>query len=43
MIKLVELFAALGCPLKYDKEYAERPFVDWSVVRDMLKWNGLLA
>ena len=35
--------AALGCPLKYDKKYAERPFVDWSVVRDMLKWNGLLA
>ncbi len=35
--------AALGCPLKYDKEFAERPFVDWSVVRDMLKWNGLLA
>ena len=35
--------AALGCPLKYDKEYAERPFVDWSVVRDMLKWNGLLS
>ena len=35
--------AALGCPLKYDKEFAERPFVDWFVVRDMLKWNGLLA
>ena len=35
--------AALGCPLKYDKGFAERPFVDWSVVRDMLKWNGLLS
>ena len=35
--------AALGCPLKYDKEFSERPFVDWSFVRDMLKWNGLLA
>ena len=24
-------------------KFAERPFVDWSVVRDMLKWNGLLS
>jgi hypothetical protein len=35
--------AALGCPLIHDKEYAERPFVDWTVVGNMLRWNGLLA
>ena len=35
--------AALGCPLKYDKHYAERPFVDWAVVRDILRRNGLLT
>lgn len=35
--------AALGCPLNYDKELSERPFVDWKVVRDMLRWQGLLA
>lgn len=34
--------AALGCPIKYDKEFAERPFVDWSVIRDMLLWRGLI-
>ena len=35
--------AALGCPLNYDKELSERPFVDWKVVKDMLRWQGLLA
>lgn len=34
--------AALGCPLKYDKGFAERPYVDWKVVRDVLKWRGVL-
>jgi hypothetical protein len=35
--------AALGCPLIHDKSYAERPFVDWTVVANMLRRNGLLA
>jgi hypothetical protein len=35
--------AALGCPLKYDKEYAEHPFVDWDAVYDILKKKGILA
>jgi len=34
--------AALGCPLKYDKEYSIYPFVDWDVVHDMLKQTGIL-
>lgn len=34
--------AALGCPLKYDKEFAERPFVDWIKVRQMLVDEGVL-
>lgn len=34
--------ASLGCPLKYDFEFAERPFVDWKVVRDVLKLQGVL-
>lgn len=34
--------AALGCPLKYNFEFAERPYVDWKVVRDVLKWGGVL-
>jgi hypothetical protein len=28
--------AALGCPLKYDPTYAERPFVNWNTVRELL-------
>jgi hypothetical protein len=35
--------AALGCPLKYDPEFADRPFVDWSKVREMLVHYGVLA
>lgn len=33
---------ALGCPLTYDKNYSDRPFVDWIFVRQMLKLKGLL-
>lgn len=29
--------AALGCPLKFDKEISERPFVDWESVEKILK------
>lgn len=35
--------AALGCPLKHDKDVSDRPFVDWSIVRDILKCNGLVS
>lgn len=35
--------AALGCPLKYDKEYTEHPFVDWDTVYDILKKKGILV
>jgi len=34
--------AALGCPLKYIEDYATRPFVDWSAVREILKSKGLI-
>lgn len=34
--------AALGCPLKYDTEYAERPFVDWIQVENILRANNIL-
>lgn len=35
--------AALGCPLKYDKGYSERPFVDWDAIRGMLKHGGIIS
>jgi hypothetical protein len=35
--------AALGCPLKFDKDFAERPFVDWAIVRAMLKRGGVIT
>lgn len=28
--------AALGCPLKFDEQISERPFVDWDKVRELL-------
>jgi len=34
--------AALGCPLKYDPEISERPFVDWDRVEKMLEEMGIL-
>lgn len=34
--------AALGCPLVYDKNYAERPFVDWGEIRRRLVIIGVL-
>lgn len=27
---------ALGCPLKFDGNISQRPFIDWTAVRDML-------
>jgi hypothetical protein len=37
--------AALGCPLLciLDNTYQSRPFVNWIVVRDMLKNSGLIC
>lgn len=34
--------AALGCPLKIDKELSDRPFVDWEKVELMLFERGIL-
>jgi len=34
--------AALGCPLIYDVLYAERPFVDWSNVKNILKEKEII-
>jgi len=28
--------AALGCPLQHDREYCDRPYVDWNKVRSLL-------
>ena len=32
----------LGCPLKFDENYAERPFVDWIEVEKILIERGIL-
>lgn len=34
--------AALGCPLKEDKELSNRPFVDWQEIEKWLENNGWL-
>lgn len=33
--------AALGCPLKVDKELSSNPFVDWKIVSEILKKKDL--
>jgi len=35
--------AALGCPLIYNPEISDRPFVDWAKVEEMLKAIGMLS
>ena len=35
--------AALGCPLIYNSEISDRPFVDWAKVEEMLKVIGVLS
>ena len=35
--------AALGCPLLYNAEISDRPFVDWAKVEEMLKAIGVLS
>jgi len=34
--------AALGCPVKYDKDISDRPFVDWKRVEALLTKKGYL-
>jgi hypothetical protein len=34
--------AALGCPLLYNQEISDRPFVDWLKIEEILKINGVL-
>lgn len=35
--------ASLGCPLKHDPSYADRPFVDWHAVREILVKQNILS
>ena len=35
--------AALGCPLLYNPEISDRPFVDWVKVEEMLNAIGVLS
>ena len=35
--------AALGCPLLYNTELSDRPYVDWDTVEEMLEINGILT
>jgi hypothetical protein len=35
--------SALGCPLIYNPEISDRPFVDWIKVEEMLKDIGVLS
>ena len=34
--------AALGCPLIYDEEISERPFVDWFAIEEILSDRGII-
>ena len=34
--------AALGCPLTFDKDLSDRPFVDWKKVREILVASGTI-
>ena len=35
--------AALGCPLIFNSEISDRPFVDWAKVEEVLKVIGVLS
>ena len=35
--------AALGCPLIYNPEISDRPFVDWTKVEEMLQAVGVIS
>ena len=32
--------AALGCPLVFDEQLSDRPFVDWEAVENILDYRG---
>lgn len=34
--------AAIGCPLKYDSQLSDRPFVDWVKVEEILKSMNII-
>ena len=34
--------SALGCPLKYNREVSNRPFVDWGKVEEWLESRGVI-
>lgn len=34
--------AALGCPVKHDKSFHLRPYVDWIKVKEELIYKGLI-
>jgi hypothetical protein len=34
--------AALGCPLRNDDGFSKRPFVNWTIVQEMLEFRGIL-
>lgn len=34
--------SALGCPLKYDPQISNRPFVDWEQVEEILTKSGII-
>ncbi len=34
--------AALGCPLRYDENLSNRPFVDWEIVEEILKIRKII-
>lgn len=34
--------AALGCPLNFNLELSDRPFVDWVLVEELLKLNKII-
>lgn len=35
--------AALGCPLKFDKNMCKRPFVDWEAIEELLTYYKILS
>ena len=34
--------SSLGCPLKYDLELSNRPFVDWVIIEEWLENNNII-
>ena len=33
---------ALGCPVKFDRNISDKPFIDWVRIEGMLTNNGIL-